>query len=397
MQLHIGIVGAGPAGSACAIELVKRGHSVSIFEKSSPPRPKACGDALIPDALMCLERLGVFEELEPHFFKIPLLRLVSPSGIAVDIPGRIYTCERFHFDNLLLKKALQLGGQLFVKEVVSVRQGNNDIHIQCSDGYVYQFDFVVGATGAGSKALDIYGTAYSKRPSAYAMRQYVELSNPHNIDAITFFYEKDVLPGYAWVFPISPYSVNIGIGITANAKGRFASNLRELYDQFITRNDFCAAIFKTKIRQDVLQGAPLRTGLKGSQFSNGRVLLCGEAVGTSYGMTGEGIGKAMETGIIAADTLNAFSEKHIGESVENVGANYREVVELRMRRKFKSYDRAQRWMSYPSVIDFFIRNAKKRGKAHKLLTQILAESCDPTELLSVRGLTSLAFTSPIRQ
>ena len=105
MGLNIGIVGAGPAGTAAAIALTRAGHRVTIFEKARPPRDKACGDALIPDAVRCLERLDVFERIAPQLFRVPLLRIVSPAGLAVDAEGPIYTCRRARFDTLLLDAA----------------------------------------------------------------------------------------------------------------------------------------------------------------------------------------------------------------------------------------------------------------------------------------------------
>lgn len=42
------VVGAGPAGSATAYQLAKRGHSVLILEKDSLPRYKPCSGAVSP-------------------------------------------------------------------------------------------------------------------------------------------------------------------------------------------------------------------------------------------------------------------------------------------------------------------------------------------------------------
>ena len=42
------VVGAGPAGSATAFHLAKQGLNVTLFEKTSFPREKVCGDGLTP-------------------------------------------------------------------------------------------------------------------------------------------------------------------------------------------------------------------------------------------------------------------------------------------------------------------------------------------------------------
>ena len=52
-----------------------------------------------------------------------------------------------------------------------------------------------------------------------------------------------------------------------------------------------------------LKGAPLRCSLDGARFSRPGLLATGEAVGSTYAFTGEGIGKALETGMLAAEAL----------------------------------------------------------------------------------------------
>ena len=44
----IAIVGAGPAGSAAAISLARRGYAVALLDKTFFPREKLCGDFLNP-------------------------------------------------------------------------------------------------------------------------------------------------------------------------------------------------------------------------------------------------------------------------------------------------------------------------------------------------------------
>src|SRR5690606_10580661 len=51
------IIGAGPAGSAAAIELVRAGKRIAIIEKSPFPRVKVCGEFISPAATPSLERL----------------------------------------------------------------------------------------------------------------------------------------------------------------------------------------------------------------------------------------------------------------------------------------------------------------------------------------------------
>jgi 2-polyprenyl-6-methoxyphenol hydroxylase-like FAD-dependent oxidoreductase len=53
------VIGGGPAGLAAAIAARQRGFRVVVADGARPPIDKACGEALLPDAVTALERLGV--------------------------------------------------------------------------------------------------------------------------------------------------------------------------------------------------------------------------------------------------------------------------------------------------------------------------------------------------
>ena len=60
------VVGAGPAGSACAQWLARAGFDVALVDQHDFPRDKTCGDGLIPDAHAALVRLGVHDQVMRH-------------------------------------------------------------------------------------------------------------------------------------------------------------------------------------------------------------------------------------------------------------------------------------------------------------------------------------------
>jgi flavin-dependent dehydrogenase len=70
------IAGAGIAGSALAIHLARRGHSVVLVERSRFPREKPCGEGLMPAGVAALERLGI-----------------DTAGLGAEFYGIRYHCE----------------------------------------------------------------------------------------------------------------------------------------------------------------------------------------------------------------------------------------------------------------------------------------------------------------
>ena len=59
LMARIVVVGAGPAGCATALHLCRAGHEVVLVDRRSFPRPKACGEGLLPAGVTELARLGL--------------------------------------------------------------------------------------------------------------------------------------------------------------------------------------------------------------------------------------------------------------------------------------------------------------------------------------------------
>lgn len=90
-DVDVAVIGAGPAGSASALLLAKRGFRVLLVDKARFPRDKVCGEALSPAAIPILDRLGGRDRLGG--FALRGARLVSPSGQACE--GRYPSIDGF--------------------------------------------------------------------------------------------------------------------------------------------------------------------------------------------------------------------------------------------------------------------------------------------------------------
>jgi flavin-dependent dehydrogenase len=105
------VVGAGPAGSACALELARRGIDTLLVDQSDFPRDKICGDGLIPDAHAALARLGVLQEVLAQAQPCTHVRAFGPSGLSVDVPGQLAVLPRKELDHLLVRAAERAGAR----------------------------------------------------------------------------------------------------------------------------------------------------------------------------------------------------------------------------------------------------------------------------------------------
>jgi len=109
------IVGAGPAGSVCALLLARAGFDVLVIDRQEFPRAKPCGDCLSAGALPLLARLGLDDVLAalPHA-RLHGWRIVAPDGTAFDADfnnAHAVAVERALLDDALLRAARAAGAR----------------------------------------------------------------------------------------------------------------------------------------------------------------------------------------------------------------------------------------------------------------------------------------------
>jgi flavin-dependent dehydrogenase len=110
-SVSVQILGGGPAGSAAAVSALSESRSVHIFEKSSFPRHKVCGEFLSPEIAPLLESLGIWQEFL-RLGPVPIRRTILHFGARSSesqLPDGAFGLSRYEFDRLLFEKAIALG------------------------------------------------------------------------------------------------------------------------------------------------------------------------------------------------------------------------------------------------------------------------------------------------
>jgi flavin-dependent dehydrogenase len=351
-----------------------------VLERAAYPREKVCGDALIADSIHALERATLSHEIEMRAMETTSLRFFSPSEIEVVIPTRALVIKRVDFDEVLARAAADAGAVIAQATVESIERGEPaSLRIRYLTTPL-QARIVIVATGANVRLLAPLGMVERAGPTIIAIRRYIR--SKEQIDQLMFSFDRAIAPGYAWLFPLRDGEYNVGCG---TAYGGKRVDLTAILDRFL--HDFAPLRRFTEgiTHMEPVKGAVLRSGLRGTTaWCPPNVLAIGETIGTTFPLTGEGIGKAMETGErAAAVVLHALAENDLGAL-----AKFPEEIDA-LRIRYRGYELAERWLAIPWRTDLVARLARRSRHAICCAEAVLNETSDPREIFSLRGLWNM--------
>ena len=220
MKYEVAIIGGGPAGASCAIELAKHGVYPLIFDYSHP-REKPCGGGI---SIQVIKEFPFLEGFCSLGFAFSDFKIITYNDIEVMTKKHEYgfCVSRMLFDQGILSMAVEKGARLIAEKVLDVTKVSQGWKIITNKGLHFA-KIIVGADGANS----------------IVRRRIIGPISNENL-ALTFGYRaigKDVqatikllgeIPGYIWVFPGKNY-VNIGVGSELN----YGSMLKKILDKFI--------------------------------------------------------------------------------------------------------------------------------------------------------------------
>jgi menaquinone-9 beta-reductase len=321
LETKVCIVGAGPGGVATALKLSKLGIPCVLVDKSSFPRDKICGDAISGKVTTLLNRLdpSIMQRFHTQTIQTDVwgIRFVPPNRKAIDIPFKAgyvrnekmapgYVCKRLEFDNFLVEEVRKCENvQLLLETSIdeyersetgyTLRSKNQDLEISCR--------LLVDASGAHSN-FSRHHAGLEKDPKHYAAAiraYYRNVSGMAKDNFIELHFLKSVTPGYFWIFSLPNGEANVGIGMRSDIVKRRGVNLRKEMERIIAEDPSISPRFKDAELIGKFEGYGLPLGSKSRHISGDHFMLVGDAGHLIDPLTGEGIGNAFYSGIIAAE------------------------------------------------------------------------------------------------
>ncbi|HNS17518.1 MAG TPA: NAD(P)/FAD-dependent oxidoreductase [Bacteroidales bacterium] len=340
------IIGGGPAGAVCGIELQRAGISTCIFDKASFPRNKVCGGLLTKKTVDLLKdycpEIGpdeyvveVTDSVEFYYRGEPVIRFKTR------IP--LYLTERTVLDDRLIKLYQRLGGTVFENTTVRshhIDLASNTINL---DTGIYHYDVLVGAYGCRSLLAKLHSIELDH---CFCMEGHTDKDSPEKTVKIYFGFVRG---GYGWDFPKKDHTT---VGTLEEEKGTRISG----------------PFFRDIIRKEVhsIQGALIPSGRKVKlKKMRQNVLLVGDAAGYTDPVTGEGIYFAFLSAKAAADSIQ--------KAIRTGDGRYRDIY-LQNTRKIRRNIRDAYLLNKILYNPFIIRHFMNYIRRHRSFALFYVEA-----------------------
>ncbi len=356
------IIGGGPSGAMCGIELQKKGINTCIIEKSKFPRNKLCAGLLTQKSI---------DLLESHCENINQEDYVIDSSNKVDfyyedkfnssykLDQKLYFTDRTLFDNILIEEYLKIGGKLIENNRVNIDDIDYNSQIINTKEGVLKYEILIGADGCN-------GILTTKDEITRYDMFCVEGDVPKKNDKITRIYFGPIKGGYGWYFPKKDhYSVGLG-----------GDNKDKLIKS--KANSFFSKITSKEVKN--VRGAKIPSGrLFSLKKINKNCLIVGDSAGFTDPINGEGIYYALLSGIYAGETIS----ENIFTNPNDIQSQYIKKIK-HIRKNVKCGYRFKKFAFSPRILKRIMKHISKRNHfMHFYIEKIISSyQYDYTNLIS---------------
>ncbi|RIK88914.1 MAG: NAD-binding protein [Planctomycetota bacterium] len=318
------VLGAGPAGAVAARRLALAGRGVLLVEKSRWPREKACGGCLGAAALGVLDEVGLARlPAECGGVRLSAMELACRGSKAVFPIDRRVAVARQRFDAALVSAATDAGAvfidQALGRVLTPAQRAYRAVQIhRGGDAWVARARAVIVATGLGGRETG----AAIRSGSRIGLGAIVPHASPAG-ERIQMALGR---AGYAGVAPLGGGLLDVAAAVDRRALAAAGSPAALVGSIFAE----AGVALPPGLDDAQWRGTPPLTQ-HAVQLASHRTLLVGDAAGYVEPFTGEGIGWAMHTALVASAIVDANLQRWSTACERLYELQYRHALGRRQR------------------------------------------------------------------
>ena len=387
------IIGAGPAGSATALFLARRGYSVTLLDRAAFPRDKACGEYLTPGAVGLLrDEIGVL----PHLLTAGAAALteetvVPRNGRAFSGTTSALACTRVVTDKALRDTAEAAGAG--VLESFHVRQILRSSHGFCG----------VSGTNANGETQTIHAKVVVGADGTHSLlAREMSVVRPiprlQRIALVAHYRSERRGSDVTMHLPVDGSDACCGVGSACGPEGTRNINIvvpqseapcmagrRQEYFEERLRRSF--PVVWAEVQTSVQVGLLRSVGCFGHhtrRASADGAVLVGDAATFIHPFTGEGVYFALRGASLAADAISASLE------CGDVSAQHLRSYDMARRKellpRYRLCDLVQRVVHSPALLGWGAERLRRSEPLTALLLRAVGDVGRPADLLSLPAL-----------
>lgn len=306
----VAVVGASIAGSAVATLLGHQGYRVWLADRAHFPRPKICGEGLMPEGVLLLHRLGVSLPAEGKgIFPFRGLRLeiggrasleLLFSELSRSVQGLV--TDRAAFDRLLVDHARTVSNVDVCEraEVESTLFQPDLVTLSTRSGARVTSRLLIGANGIRSNLHQQVGIArYVKSRERMALRSY--FPRVANLKGLVEVFATTGAEAY-----LAPMGQGARVTVLfqkdhETRAQRNGGSIQKWYAELLNRFSGLTERLPQSIPYPVEATAPVTLQLPVCHAH--RLVLIGDAAGTSDPIAGQGMSQALKDAFLAGQLL----------------------------------------------------------------------------------------------
>jgi menaquinone-9 beta-reductase len=351
----VAIVGGGPAGSSCGAFCALAGLQTLVLEREKFPREKVCGDCLNPSCWPVLERLDLAQRVRdlPHS-KLATVEFIAIDGrkVSLGLPtgkDSEISVKRSLFDNLLLRRAAELGAHVREETTVTALDHIGNWKIATAHGETFFAPVLIGADGRNSTVARLRNLLPHPARERVALQAHIPLPRNFGNRIVLQFLRE----GYSGQAPVNETELNLCLVGTPPTISRLR-NWAERHFNFTA-------------------GQPWRTitPLTRSPVPSAHedLLFIGDAARVVEPFTGEGIYYALRSGELAA---NAITKIMRGENRQSALREFSHACAEMYRGRLWINRLARAAVLSPRIASFLIQTARVQPVLRSLTAKIVS-------------------------